>query len=268
MVAEQDAPLMFPSAFVLDPHYPLNQLKDGLHGYNFSQPLHFKLPFEHIERTPYDLRLFTHISMKVTCGMCFHLTCCNGVSSGALNADGKYHASHKKGCPLVLALRRFTFQQLLDLNHASTGTYTDDLSRSYQETFHIRKDVERMAKDSLFPHADTHVLETLMIANYMRYNLYRDENNQFEEFTHLWVDSDSDTDDENDIFTPDRHLPPLYRFGIQRICTPCMNQRCPFFANCCIRNHYSNHVLYTHPGAMPPSPYMCCARANCRCDDA
>jgi hypothetical protein len=264
MIPENEAEHMFLTAFVLDPYYKLNEQKDGDYGYNFQKPLHFKYPFEVIERTANDLRVFKQISMKVTCGMCFYLTCWNGIMS----TEGRYHARHKIGCPLVLALRRFTYEELLQLNHTSTGTYTDDLSLPFYATFHREGAMENLVREVMFPMHNSYVLQTLLLANYLRYNVYTDENNCVEDMTEPSFDSGSDSDGEEiNVFNPHQSLPPIFRFGIQRVCAPCMNQRCPFYGVCTVRGHYGNHVLYKHPGAIPPTVYMSCPRSD-RCDEA
>lgn len=263
MIPESDAPYRFLEAFTLDPHYRINEHKHNRHGFNVFQPLHIKYDFPVILRTQIHIEQLMSISMKVTCGSCLHLTCCGGKTSGATEPGEKFYASHKTGCPLVLALRRFTYDELCNVNEVSFPVFRPLLYSTFYEPFHNEFHIEQLVRDSYSSDVVRYVQQNLLIANYLRYNVYVDENNEFEEFDHLqeYSDEDDEFDDEgNHELNPRRHLPPTLRFGIMRVCQPCMNSKCCFFGVCTVRSHYMSHVDGKHPGAMPSTIFSACSR--------
>jgi hypothetical protein len=109
------------------------------------------------------------LSMKVTCGACLHLTCCGGNTSGVVAEVGdKFYAAHKKGCPLVLSLR-------------------PRLYSTFHEPFHNEFHIENYVRDAYSQDICKYVQQNLLIAKYLRYNVYADENTQFETFDTLYI---------------------------------------------------------------------------------
>jgi hypothetical protein len=80
-------------------------------------------------------------------------------------------------------------------------------------------------------------------------------------YIYEYSDDEDDFDDEGEHeANSSRPFPPMLRFGIMRVCRPCINSKCCFFGVCTLRSHYMSHVDGRHPGAMSLTIFSACSR--------
>jgi hypothetical protein len=239
-------------------YYDLNQDKDGKDGYQFDHvPHHLYHTMPEFQRNFHDIWNLNAISIKVVCFNCGYLTCCGGPTNKKDYID-EFKSRHRAGCPLVNALRSMNLEQLQQMSIARLEQYPNT-RRSYYRSFmnlNTFNDVIRSSRVGNYRDTSTKLaLQTMWVANCICYQLHfsgppggPSADDELENPIVSWFDNEE---------TADRPCA-RYRFGLRRLCAPCMNPNCSFFGGCTVHEHYLPASTYSdantrfkHVGAVP-----------------
>ena len=236
--------------------FNMNKSKDGRNGYQFDHvPHNLYHPLPQIERNHLDIWAMRRASQHMTCFNCGFLTCCGGPTNKENYID-EFQVSHKPACPFLNALRSMTLDQLRDMG-VTVPENNPNMRRSYYRSFMKLREFSRHIRNAVNNdlYSTTIAIQTMWLANSIRFQLhFRGENpgphpdDVLEPLIGDWGDNEHDN-----------HNPTArFRFGLKRLCTPCMNPQCSFFGNCTIKRHYCTRAQFTdsdtmfkHVGAVP-----------------
>lgn len=228
----------------------INDRKDAVCGFDPCAHLHTTMPTESVDRSsnPYlfanlDYRVFNELSHYLACKNCGFLTCCGGFSN-CLKFPA-FRCRHIKGCSFINMIKRLDYFQLFALCayiNKETGFYTT--CEREATPFSDKNWIHR----KLFYRNYDEIEQTLLIANALRYNVYKASDGETMEAIPNTI-----VRDEMDAVYEENHI--FRRIGIKKACFECLNRDCPFFAICTRHEHYFTGVGLPHKGARPPKDF-------------